>query len=492
MASSSKPPPAQPTSSSHTHRHESTITDGKASFLSANSYTANRLQHSTPLHMHLTSRTLFIGPTPKGWTQRKEDSKLRERFMSKFKEKAGMAGMSRKALTFSAADSVERTRRVSGLDFEERKQAANKVSTGQNGELGVVKERSRDSGAVIAESSRRTERQGERKPRSRTRKSVVAALGNSAADLQIISPTPETNGADYIESREEQGAVPAVEGGEQEVDGQANGQTHLGIPPDLKRSRTPSPATATDANGLARASSTKTSSSDDRKRLSTQDSNAISGISTASPLTGPSDSTSRLLPEGSKPLPKPAVPLEEALANESHATDFQEPSAAKAMLEKVMRNRSKSNASNSLAQQATVRTTDSALPKFRSHIRFDLTNEAIRSALMMRAQMAQHEFGSRVKSLFHEDDVKQGEIMKMEKMLVREDITSQKKLPHDFDENTSQGVVSTTIKKWREFMMICRRSEKIEGARYVLQAYKTRVSTVLCLNKLLISSPFLN
>lgn len=70
----------------------------------------------------------------------------------------------------------------------------------------------------------------------------------------------------------------------------------------------------------------------------------------------------------------------------------------------------------------------------------------------------------------------EGRIIKMERMLVRIDITKQQKLPEDFDENSGEGVITQTLEKWREFMVVCRQASKAEGSDFVLQIYKTRVS----------------
>ena len=66
--------------------------------------------------------------------------------------------------------------------------------------------------------------------------------------------------------------------------------------------------------------------------------------------------------------------------------------------------------------------------------------------------------------------LKPGELMKMDKMLVRIDTTKQT-IREDFDERVSQGVETKTLDKWREFMVVCRKHA--QGA--VLQLYQTRV-----------------
>ena len=66
-----------------------------------------------------------------------------------------------------------------------------------------------------------------------------------------------------------------------------------------------------------------------------------------------------------------------------------------------------------------------------------------------------------------------GEIVKMEKMLVRVDSTMEK-LPTDYNENDSLKTSSRTVEKWREFVVVCRESTT-QDADFSLQMYKTRV-----------------
>lgn len=66
-----------------------------------------------------------------------------------------------------------------------------------------------------------------------------------------------------------------------------------------------------------------------------------------------------------------------------------------------------------------------------------------------------------------------GEILKIEKMLVRVDSTLQE-LPSDYNENDSLKTESRTVDKWREFIVVCRESAE-DNADFSIQMYKTRV-----------------
>jgi hypothetical protein len=71
--------------------------------------------------------------------------------------------------------------------------------------------------------------------------------------------------------------------------------------------------------------------------------------------------------------------------------------------------------------------------------------------------------------------VRDGEIIKMEKMLVRVESTLYQ-VPDGYDENESMKITTRTVEKWREFVVVCRERES-EEASLSLQFYKSRVST---------------
>jgi hypothetical protein len=110
----------------------------------------------------------------------------------------------------------------------------------------------------------------------------------------------------------------------------------------------------------------------------------------------------------------------------------------------------------------------------KNRIRFDIAQEGTRSALLMRARMGHSQLREGIGSVL-KHRLTDGAIVKMEKMLVRVDATNNAKLSNEYDENSSQGVVSATRKKWREYMIVVRQNRSKEGLDFVLQAYKTRV-----------------
>ena len=80
---------------------------------------------------------------------------------------------------------------------------------------------------------------------------------------------------------------------------------------------------------------------------------------------------------------------------------------------------------------------------------------------------------TRTGSIKKERKKKGGQIIKMERMLVRIDATKQP-LSKNYDDNESRKIDTKLVQKWREFMIVCRESDR-ENANLILQIYKTRV-----------------
>lgn len=74
----------------------------------------------------------------------------------------------------------------------------------------------------------------------------------------------------------------------------------------------------------------------------------------------------------------------------------------------------------------------------------------------------------------HRRKVQDGEIVKAEKMLVCVEETVQDTLPADYTENDSLRMETRTMDKWREFLVVCRKSS-VEHTPFAIQMYRTRV-----------------
>ncbi|THX47762.1 hypothetical protein D6D06_09459 [Aureobasidium pullulans] len=88
-------------------------------------------------------------------------------------------------------------------------------------------------------------------------------------------------------------------------------------------------------------------------------------------------------------------------------------------------------------------------------VRFNIPeNPVLKQEMQVRAKMAQGT-RKRLSRRFTRGKLKDGEIVKVEKMLVRLDITTGSEQPNDdYDEKDSQRVETRITEKWREFMVV--------------------------------------
>lgn len=112
----------------------------------------------------------------------------------------------------------------------------------------------------------------------------------------------------------------------------------------------------------------------------------------------------------------------------------------------------------------------------RNLVKFDVPEDSKRASIHLRAKQAQMTV-QRASTRLRRKKLQDGLVVKMERMLVRVD-AAVNQVPDDLDENASQKIDSRVKDKWREYMVVCRHSES-EGADFVLQMYKTRVSGFL-------------
>lgn len=108
----------------------------------------------------------------------------------------------------------------------------------------------------------------------------------------------------------------------------------------------------------------------------------------------------------------------------------------------------------------------------RNLVKFDIPEDSKRQAVHFKAKKAQMTV-QRAGTKLRRKSIKDGLVVKMERMLVRVDAADE--VPEDFDENVNQRVISRVKDKWREYMIVCRHSHTDE-ADFLLQLYQTRVS----------------
>ena len=113
----------------------------------------------------------------------------------------------------------------------------------------------------------------------------------------------------------------------------------------------------------------------------------------------------------------------------------------------------------------------------RGQVRFIVSDQIAKNELQVKAKLAQVSRRRSIQNI-QGSPRQEGQIVKIERMLVRVD-WSQQQVPKDYDENVSQKIEVRTLEKWRELIVVCRTAAGNEEASFKLQMYKTRVIPAL-------------
>lgn len=151
---------------------------------------------------------------------------------------------------------------------------------------------------------------------------------------------------------------------------------------------------------------------------------------------------------------------------------------AKGILARVKRRSEMRSSSSGQVKDADPTTAELTRKKsnLRNLVKFDVPEDSRRATVQLKAKKAQMTI-QRAGTKVRRQKIKDGLVIKMERMLVRVDAAAE--VPEDFDENVNQRVVSRVKDKWREYMVVCRHSH-LNNADFVLQFYQTRVSYLPC------------
>ena len=105
-------------------------------------------------------------------------------------------------------------------------------------------------------------------------------------------------------------------------------------------------------------------------------------------------------------------------------------------------------------------------------VRFEIPADEEQQRRMMKVRLAQMRKRDAFKRIRH-GIVRQGQVVKIEKMLVRVEFTRHN-VPEDLTENESEKIETSVVERWKEFMCVCREYDDDE-CPFVLQLYKSRV-----------------
>ena len=446
----------------------------------ADSYTANRLvsqtlcrrsvnvlltprqRHASPQHLHITARRCFIGPIPEGW--------LKSHRKVWYKSYLSRSNYSSRSPTFSASNNVSQQRRITGLDGPSAV-ATYRSSFPQPTDL----DESDDNG---------NEEDGE------------SVGGSNAVPSEEFQPFSTATEPPFF------------------TDGGGPGISTIAEDSDTPPSHSSKPRRQSSIDRIRAKLKIGRSRTNDRTSSTTD---RPSSFVTARE-TPPQDNL-ETNPEGkfqpSKDENKGTITLESpkptyspvALDSNSPSTLAHVDSAngdrlgvgpAAESTSSLLPHRSLGDAKDAEAEQLPAKSTELRAeapeqyngpvipvkhdrrhtnPLTTGLVKFDIPGEIENQEEHVKAKYAQF----KRHTSFRRPRSKPGEILKMEKMLVRVDYTMQQ-LPPDYDENDSQKTDSRAVEKWREFVVVCRGGTDNQS-EFLIQMYQSRVIPAIAQNQ---------
>jgi hypothetical protein len=442
------------------------------------SYTVHRLKHASPEHLYLTTRRCFIGPIPEGW--------LKKNRKDWYAHYLGIHHSS-KAPTFSASSNVGHRRRLTGLD------APNASA--------IYRATFPQPDNVREEGLREDDDEDEHEDPDRSSKSTKDQDLHIISTVEQVDDGAESDGETTIRAPV---ALDIPRGGpsdprllKEEGENAEDVLSSYTTAHTVASPSTPTPL-ATSRPGDAPSDYMDSRPTDTFRRRQTSDTSFVTASDGNSIILDEPGAAFQTQPDSSSdheatPTNSPRPGEERSSASfETTNPATPGPTTSDTFLlasqhgqqldQGVSGNDTAGTAQNSKHQQSSQENTErenSNNPELRSPgvVRFNIPeNPMLKQEMQVRAKMAQGTRKSRLSRAFTRGKLKDGEIVKVEKMLVRMDITIGSEQPNeDYDEKDSQRVETRITEKWKEFLVVCRESHE-DDAALCLQMYKTRVS----------------
>ena len=400
-----------------------TITSSEYDALGPDTYTAHRLKHASAQHVHLTTRRFFIGPIPEGW--------LNSNRKSWYKRRLELSSYSSRRATFTASKAVGTHRRtLTGLE-----------------------------GPSVAARMSISFPQPE---------DAYDESGGDTTDVEDTDDEPVPRNIAPVATQDVPQILGIVDEDDPEQPKKVSVHTETGIkaglmvPPDRGRltagarsqvSKSPGKETfVTAREGFEDETTTADATTQQGQSIGGASNPEIDGASSFGTLAQPRS-------DAGSPYPGEASSRTPLLETRSKS-----PQAARSRY-------------GSMAEHipAPVAEGDPEMPLGRTStgVRFKI-GEGIanrQERIMRRVDNTRDKVSTK---RFRRSTLQEGQIIKMEKMLVKVE-TSMAQLPDDFDENEGTKTESRVLEKWREFMVVARRSKVEDSDDIRLQMYKTRV-----------------
>ncbi|KAL2364698.1 hypothetical protein RJZ56_002362 [Blastomyces dermatitidis] len=394
--------------------------------LSPDSYTAQKLQHASPEHLHTTTRRTFIGPIPRSWLQSHRKSWYKKWF--------GLKDYSSRQATFSEDTSFNiNTRQLTGF-IKAPNERIYKPSFPQPKDVdesqGPVKtipvapiDTSQEEPATADQQSSHAEsgHHGDLDQMANPSDQPSPAMRKSSTDLATVEEyfTP----SESLGVRSRPGSFESVD---HQIRHRGSSNSNQDVPRRHTRDYISMPNPLDEPLQLA-ATHESTSRTDETE-------------STASLIPHKRQASAKLISKESSSLLQAEVSrAETAAAGEGYPN--QPPT-----------------------DQALLSTVSSGMVRFQQDGSTGVNMQPRKRRTRQRAK-------GRHRRLLPGRD---GEIIRAERMLVRIDTTKMQSLPNDFSENNSIKIETRIAEKWREYLVVCRQGTD-EETPITLHLYKTRV-----------------
>ncbi|MCJ1245791.1 hypothetical protein MMC30_002995 [Trapelia coarctata] len=406
--------------------------------LDPGSYTAHRLQHATPQHLHITTRRCFIGPIPEDWLRQKSHRK------AWYKHSLNFSSYSSRAATFTAGDNFSNRRQTTGIDASPKPRRYGQsfpqpVDAHESGDEDGDRE-----GGTVSDPTIGGETQ------AGTPGNVIQADTRPA---EAIRPSTRSGGASSYATAPE--TMTEQKGDKSDEIGSATDQSSH------------RPTAEISANRFSTTSSMA----------------APSTLNSDAPRFGdPTNSTSSLLHRTKSTIGSTSdlvqSPPEESSSTPDHGNLAKNtglslrdgrPMNRTAQLEQLQTEVPEEIVESPNADLSALRKVD---PVSTGLVRFNIPERLAEDEDWARAKISKA-MAKRPLSNLRRAKPKPGVLIKSEKMLVRVDSTPVD-LPEDYDENSSMRFETRPVEKWRELVVACRKCTD-DTAEFVVQMYKSRV-----------------
>ncbi|KAJ5572486.1 hypothetical protein N7450_009470 [Penicillium hetheringtonii] len=420
------------------------------------SYTDQKLHHASAHHLHITSRRFFIGPIPDGWIHGHRKSWYKSRLQFK--------NYTSKSLSFSVDPIASHyTQRFDQQSDHLPGQAESSViPAGQ--EVGLTFTNTNDD--PTEDEEEREEGEEQLSEQDEESFGELRTLTHPTAEAEAISDTdnnhsPEDSDDDDDVTDSDETPRPNP----RSVSGISNASHNVYDSGDASTSFVTAREDASSITDSNTSTSTiqahgvhfnhRSVSSDSRNLSVAGPSQQSPMISTASAVASEADSTTHLLK--SKPKKQRPKTLKSNPSGLSRFTlEHQEPQ-------------------NEDDEQHEDIPRNGYMPRrFKKQMaKYNINDNVKNKQDRLRSRISKTG-GTIAANRPRRRKIQDGEVIKAERMLVLVEETPKEKLPGDYTENDSLRMETRTIDKWREFLVVCRKTST-EHTPFALQMYRTRV-----------------